>query len=156
MSCVAEADVLALSVLVTPDGRTKGLADTEANTDSDTDDQDDDENLGDDAVAGAHVGHAAAAPLRLGQLGLLLPVVLAGPHLAFGLAVRLAKSHLAGGGLDVLEQLVAVVHAGLDISVKGVAPDGVILAGPGRLVERRGGEGGGVGESSLLGYRDGG
>lgn len=143
------------SILFTPDGRTKGLADAETNRHGDTDDENDDENLGDDAVTRAHVGHATPAPVRLGQLGLLLPVVLAGPYLAFGLAMGLTQSHLARSDLNVLQQLVAVVHTSLNIGIEGVAPDGVILAGSGGLVERRGSEGGGIGESRLLWDRDG-
>lgn len=68
-----------------PDASSKRLADSNADTDGDTDHQEGYQNLGDDAVPLAEVGEAVAvAALILRVLGLLSPVVLAGPDLALG------------------------------------------------------------------------
>lgn len=68
-------------VLVSPDGRTQRLADTKANTDSDANDEEYQKNLGDDTVSGTEAGHTVTTSASLGRLGLLLPMVFAGPDL---------------------------------------------------------------------------
>lgn len=137
-------------VLVSPDGRAKGLADTEANTDADADDEEDNENLHDDAVALAHVGHRGAAAVLLGFLGLLLPVVLAGPGATIAAAgVGGAASCMRHG----LPGLVAGDVVGLHVGIERIALNGEktrVLADSGAVigVDRHGR---GVGEGCLFG-----
>lgn len=111
-----------LVVPVSPDGSVQGLADAKANTDGDAHDKKHQEDLDDDAVPAAEVGHAGAAILRLVCLGLLLPVVLSGPDLAVAL-----PSEGAGRCLVLDARGVGRVSSdhGLDVGVKGVgAPVG--------------------------------
>lgn len=140
-----------LVILVTPDGGAERLADAEADADTDANNEQDNHNLGDDLVAGAQLGHDAAAALHLGSLVATLPVILAGPDgaLALGLEVggRLGDAVLHGvGGGD-----------GLNVCVERVgALDGArqrVIAGAGERVD---GAAEDVDESSLLGDGDGG
>lgn len=75
--------------LVAPERCAQRLADAKTDADGDSHDQDDDEDLGNDLVARAQVGHAGAVvSLDFGLLGLLLPVVLSGPDLAILLGIQ--------------------------------------------------------------------
>lgn len=75
--------------LVAPEWCAQRLAYAKADADGDSHDQDDDEDLGNDLVARAQVGHAGAVvSLHFSLLGLLLPVVLSGPHLAVLLGIQ--------------------------------------------------------------------
>lgn len=111
-----------LVVSVSPDGGVQGLADAKADTDGDAHDEKHKEDLDDDAIPAAEVGHAGAAVLCLVCLGLLLPVVLAGPDLAVAL-----PSEGTGRCLVLDARGVGRVSRdhGLDVGVEGVgAPVG--------------------------------
>lgn len=108
--------VLVVPVPVSPDGGVQGLADAKANADGDADNEEHQEDLGDDAVPAAEVGHAGAAVLGLVRLGLLLPVVLAGPDLAVALPSEGAGRRLV---LDARLGRVRRSH-GLDVGVERV------------------------------------
>lgn len=113
---------LMLVVPISPNRSVQRLADTKADADGDAHDQKHHEDLDDDAVSAAEVGHASAAVLRLVCLGLLLPVVLAGPDLAVAL-----PSEGTGRCLVLDAGRVGRVGRdhGLDIGVEGVgAPVG--------------------------------
>lgn len=125
----------------------KRLADAEADAYSDADDEKDHENLGDNAVSGAELGHKGACPaLLLVELGLLLPVLLAGPDLAL---------RLADCGNDPLGACVGGSGGdhGLDVCIERIELVGarrVRVANPGGVEWRRA-DGGDVGEGSLFG-----
>lgn len=100
--------------LVAPERCAQRLAYAKADADGDSHNQDDDEDLGNDLVARAQVGHAGAVvSLHFGLLGLLLPVVLSGPHLAVLLGIQ---RHAFSEGLVKG----AVRVESLNVGVKGV------------------------------------
>lgn len=149
-----EGSALVLVVPVSPDGGVQGLADAKADTDGDAHDEKHKENLDDDAVSAAEVGHAGAAVLCLVCLGLLLPVVLARPDLAVAL-----PSEGTGRCLVLDAGRVGRVGRdhGLDVGVEGVgAPVGARCRGcahAGSLVGTDGGicrEGGLFGEGESI------
>lgn len=74
-------------VVIAPDWRVERLGHTEAHAHRDAHNEDYYQDLGDDPVPLAQPGQGCvAAALHLCALGLLLPVVLAGPNLVIGLA----------------------------------------------------------------------
>lgn len=72
-------------VVFAPDRGAQRLADSEADAHSQADNEEEDEDLGDETVPVAHLGHAGAAALNFGGFGPLLPVVLSWPNLAVAL-----------------------------------------------------------------------
>lgn len=97
-----------------------------------------DEDLDDDPVPFAHFGEALARPLvDPGGLGLVLPVILAGPNLAFWAALQVAFAcALHAAGVVGLCQGAARDH-GLEIGVEGV--EVIVGGGGGRDVGRTAG-----------------
>lgn len=101
--------------LVAPEWCAQRLAYAKADADGDSHDQKDDEDLGNDLVARAQVGHAGAVvSLRLGLPGLLLPVVLSGPYLAT-LLVGIQRHAFSEGLVKG-----AVRVEGLNVGIKGI------------------------------------
>lgn len=143
-----------------PDGRVERLADTKADADANADNEKNDEDLGNDLVAGAQPGEAAApAALHLGRLGLLLPVVLAGPHAVVALTAERVPAHGNApltAGVETVGRCVGII--GLEVALEGV--DVLLVkgtvAGSGRPIILGGAGGCDVGESRLLGEGDGG
>jgi hypothetical protein len=102
-------------VVVSPDRSLERLANTKADADADANDKKDDGNLHDDAVSAAHAGHAAAATLPLGQLGLEFHLLLTRPDRAIAFSVCRQRP-ISGVGVVQLE----VAGACLQVRIEGV------------------------------------
>lgn len=102
------------SLVVAPNVSAQRLADAEPDANGDADHEEDNQNFGDDFISAVEAVQAGASALLLSELGLLLPVLLAGPHLT--LAPADLMGDLVGAGIRRLGR-----DHGLDVRVEGVA-----------------------------------